>query len=82
MLEFLFNKVAGVKACNFIKKRLHYTCFLVNFAKFLGAPTLNICEQLLLRNHEVNKVFESTVLGQLDAYYGYPYQVLAYGCFS
>ena len=28
------------KACNFIKKRLWYRCFPVNFAKFLSAPFL------------------------------------------
>ena len=32
-----FNKVAGL-ACNFIKKRLWYMCFSVNFTKFLRAP--------------------------------------------
>ena len=30
----LFNKVAGLKACNFIKKRLQHRCFPVKFAKF------------------------------------------------
>ena len=31
----LFNKVAGLKACNVIDKRLQYRCFPVGFAKFL-----------------------------------------------
>ena len=45
----LFNKVAGLQTCNFIKNRLQYRCFPVNFAKFLGTPILkNIYEQLLL----------------------------------
>ena len=45
----LFNKVAGLKACNFIKKRLQHSYFLVNIAKFFKTPILkNICEQLLL----------------------------------
>ena len=35
VLESLFNKVAGLKACNFIKKRLQYSCFPVNIAKML-----------------------------------------------
>ena len=35
MLESLFNKVAGLKACNFIKERLKHSCFPVNNAKFL-----------------------------------------------
>ena len=34
MLEFLFNKDAGPKACNFIK-RLQYMCFPMKFANFL-----------------------------------------------
>ena len=35
MLESLFNKVACLEACNFIKKRLQRRCFLMNIAKFL-----------------------------------------------
>ena len=35
VLESLFNKVAGLQACNFIKKRLQRKCFPVKFAKFL-----------------------------------------------
>ena len=34
-VEVLFKNVAGLKACNFIKKRLQNRCFLVNIAKFL-----------------------------------------------
>ena len=30
-----WNKVAGHKVCNFIKKRLQHRCFSVNIAKFL-----------------------------------------------
>ena len=36
LLESLFNRVAGQKACNFIKKRLQHRCFPVNIATFLG----------------------------------------------
>ena len=32
----LFNRVAGWRACNFIKKKLQHRCFPVNFAKYLG----------------------------------------------
>ena len=35
VLEFLFDKVAGLKAYNFNKKRLLHRCFPVNIAKFL-----------------------------------------------
>ena len=35
VLEPLSNKVAGLKACNIIEKRLQHRCFLVNIAKHL-----------------------------------------------
>ena len=35
VLEPLFNKVAGLKVHNFIKKSLRLRCFLVKFTKFL-----------------------------------------------
>ena len=48
MLECLFNKVAGVQACIFVKKRLQHRCFPVNIVKFLRTPILKyICERLL-----------------------------------
>ena len=34
-LESLFNKVASLKVCNFIKNRLHHSCFPLNITKFL-----------------------------------------------
>ena len=46
---FFFNKVAGLKAYNFIKSRLQHRCFPVKFCKFLRTLNLrNICERLLL----------------------------------
>ena len=36
VLKSLFNKVAGILACNFIKKKLQQRCFPVNIAKFVG----------------------------------------------
>ena len=46
--KLLFNKVAGLKTCSFIKKRLQRKCFPLKFAKFLRAPIVkNICERLL-----------------------------------
>ena len=49
VLKSLFNKVAGLQACNFTKKRLQHRCFPVNIVKFLRTPILkNICEWLLL----------------------------------
>ena len=40
MLESHFNKVTGIHACNFIKKRLQHMCFPMKFAKFLRTPIL------------------------------------------
>ena len=40
MPEFLFNKVAGLRPATLLKKRLWYSCFPVNFAKFLRTPFL------------------------------------------
>ena len=34
MLESLFNKVAGLQACNFIENRLQCMCFPVHIANF------------------------------------------------
>ena len=45
VLESLFNKPSGLKACNFIKKRLQYRCLPLKFAKLLRTPILkNICD--------------------------------------
>ena len=44
-----FLGTLGLKAYNFIKKRLRHRCFPVNIAKFLSTPILkNICKRLLL----------------------------------
>ena len=37
-MEFLFNKVAALRACNFVKKKLRNMCSPVNIAKFLRTP--------------------------------------------
>ena len=39
MLKFLSNKIAGLQACNFIKKRLQHRCFSVKFSKSLRASS-------------------------------------------
>ena len=47
MLGSLLNKVAGLKLCNFIGKRLQRRCFLVKLPKILRAHILkNICERV------------------------------------
>ena len=38
VLESLANKVADLKACNFIKKILQHRCFHANIGKFLRIP--------------------------------------------
>ena len=40
MRKSLFNEVADQKICNFIKKTLQHSCFLVNIAKFLTTAFL------------------------------------------
>ena len=42
------TKVAGLKACNFIKKRLQHRCFFVKFAKSLRAFFTKQFRRLLL----------------------------------
>ena len=41
MLESLINKVLGLKACNFLKKRLRHRCFPANIVKFLWTAFFN-----------------------------------------
>ena len=48
MVEFLFNKVAALETCNFIKKTLQHRCFPVYIAKFLRTPFFT--EHLFLQN--------------------------------
>ena len=56
MLKSIFNKVATLKACYIIKKRLQHRCFPVNIAKFLRTSILkNICEQLRLGTSNFTK---------------------------
>ena len=40
MLDSLFNKVAVLKVCIFIKKGVQHRCFTVNLAKILTIPFL------------------------------------------
>ena len=52
VLEPVFDKVAGLGACNVFTKKLQHRCFPVKFAKLLRIPILNsICERLLLYLH-------------------------------
>ena len=51
VLESIFNKVAGLRACNFIIKKLQQRCFPVKFAKFLKTPFLTEHLRWLLHYH-------------------------------
>ena len=51
MLEFLFNRVAGFPACNFIKKILEHRYFEY-YEIFKNAILKNICERLFLKLYE------------------------------
>ena len=54
MLEWLFNKVAGLKNSNIGEKRLQRRSFLVKFVKVLRTPILeNIGERLLLERFQL-----------------------------
>ena len=53
-LESLFDYVAGLKACNFIKNRLHYRYFPVNMAKFLITVFLKKHLRWLLRQNVIS----------------------------
>ena len=39
-MESIFNKVASLNVCKFIKTRLQHKCFPVKFEKCLGTPIL------------------------------------------
>ena len=40
VLKSLFNRVAGLEECSFIKKRLQHRCFPVKFPKFIRTHNL------------------------------------------
>ena len=72
VLESLFNKVAFLKTCNFIKEDSNAVAFLWNLQNLLGTIILkNICECLLLNfiyketptqvfSHKFCKFFKNT----------------------
>ena len=59
MLESLFNKVAALQACIFIKNRLQHSCFPVNIATFSRTTILKKkFERLLLVLVQCQLTFE------------------------
>ena len=49
--SLFFNKVAGLQACNFIKKRLQRKCFPLNIAKSLRTAFKEHLWWILNKNH-------------------------------
>ena len=84
LLESLFNKVTGLQACNFIKRRLQHKCFHVKFAKFFRASffyrtlPLAVCEDrrflygsLLLwtaKEYQINRIWMVQMLKNSENY--------------
>ena len=56
VLESLFNKVAGLKASNFTKKRLQRSCFPVYIAKFWRTPSF------IVAHNEIRKLINGRSL--------------------
>ena len=54
-----FNKVAGLQKCNFIKKSLQHSFFIVNFVNYPRTPTLQIIYEGLLLKQPV-RLFKNT----------------------
>ena len=68
MLKFVFNKDAGLYACNFIKKRLQNRYFTLKFAKLLRTSffiknTSNGCFLLVVIVTVLTKVIVAVVMG-------------------
>ena len=63
MLESLFNKVSGLEACIFIKKRLQHRCFHVSIAKSLRTSA-NDCfciSEMQITNNVINRLAENFI---------------------
>ena len=62
MLESLFNKVAGWKAYNFIKKRLQHRCFPVNIAKIFKNTYLEKHLQMTAFVNSRSAIFQESLV--------------------
>ena len=73
-MESVFNKVAGLEACNFIKKRFQHSCFPLKFAKFLRVTMWKTGKKLdlitnLARNGLIFEKYvqsEQNILGKMS----------------
>ena len=69
VLVSLFNKVAGLKICNIIKKRLQHRCFPVKFCTFLRTPFFTeylrwlLLERVIKKNNEEVSLFGMVRVG-------------------
>ena len=65
--EFLFNEIASLQGCNFIKKKLHHRCFRVKFEKFLRTLILKNIYKRCPNTAEttLHKKFTGVVLVQI-----------------
>ena len=62
-----FWGLGTLQACNFIKKRLQYRSFPVNFAKLLRTSILkNICQRLLLNADSSLSCHKGTKYSRMD----------------
>ena len=60
MLKSLFDKVAGLWKCSFIKKTLPHRCFPAKLAKFLRAPifkNINVLHNIEAKVNMYKKAF-------------------------
>ena len=63
MLEFLFNKVADLQACKFIKKRLQLMCSLVNISKYLRTRVVReIILLVAVEDMNSKEIFSSQII--------------------
>ena len=67
MSEFLFNKIASLQGCNFIKKKIQHRCFRVKFEKFLRTLILKNIYKRCPNTAEttLHKKFTGAVLVQI-----------------
>ena len=78
----LFSKVAGLKACEFIKRRLQHRCFPMKFTKFLRTPILKtICGRLLLDLEKKVSVLITTARSTSAIFQNYYFLLQRYNLF-
>ena len=69
MLEFLPNKVADLKACNFIENRLQHRCSPMKFVNFLRTPFLQNIYRTLLKIMNSNNYLRVLAIFAIRTHY-------------